>query len=120
MSDVKFPCEKCGECCRHISGIPELAEYDRGDGVCVHLKGVLCEIYDHRPDICNVETMFRKVFSKLMTREEFFAKNLDACKVLMKMNGKFFRSLNDRAFPLGPLKESLTHPSFFRGKPRRG
>ena len=86
MSDVKFPCEKCGECCRHISGIPELAEYDRGDGVCIHLKGVLCEIYDHRPDICNVETMFRKVFSKSMTREEFFAKNLDACKVLMKMN----------------------------------
>ena len=79
------PCEKCGECCRHISGIPELAEYDRGDGVCIHLKGVLCEIYDHRPDICNVETMFRKVFSKSMTREEFFAKNLDACKVLMKM-----------------------------------
>ena len=29
--------------------------------------------------------MFRKVFSKSMTREEFFAKNLDACKVLMKM-----------------------------------
>ena len=70
MSDSKFPCEKCGECCRHISGIPELAEYDRGDGVCVHLKGVLCEIYDHRPEICNVETMFRKVFSKSMTREE--------------------------------------------------
>ena len=67
-----FSCIKCGLCCRNIDQIPELAGFDPGDGVCIHLtKDNLCEIYEQRPDICNVETMYRLHFQKIMTREVY-------------------------------------------------
>ena len=46
-----FQCSACGECCRHIGKIEQLRAFDNGNGVCIHLKGNLCEIYENRPEI---------------------------------------------------------------------
>ena len=81
-----FFCDKCGECCRHIHLIEELRTYDRGDGQCRYLTGNLCSIYETRPDICNVEKMFQKKFSGLMSREEYIRLNHEGCKQIKQMN----------------------------------
>lgn len=81
--DRAFNCLKCGECCRHIDLVPELSDFDRGDGVCKHLSGNLCSIYEHRPDICNVEVMYHKVYSKKYTKQEFLKINEEMCKRLI-------------------------------------
>jgi len=80
----KFPCAQCGACCRHIDLIPQLAGFDRGDGVCIHLCGNLCRIYEDRPEICRVDAMYEKYFSGLYTRDAFYQLNLDVCRALMK------------------------------------
>lgn len=86
MSDkgVKFSCDQCGLCCQLISEIPQLAAFDRGDGVCIHLRGTLCEIYEQRPDICNVEKMYY-AFSEQMSYAEYIEMMEKCCK-LIKQN----------------------------------
>ncbi|GHT63771.1 hypothetical protein FACS1894110_02180 [Spirochaetia bacterium] len=68
-----------------------LTEYDRGDGVCRYLKNNLCEIYEDRPVICNVEKMYDAFFREYMTEQDFIDKNLVSCKQLIKlyMDGPF-------------------------------
>jgi len=80
----KFPCSRCGECCRHINLIPQLARFDRGDGVCMHLSGNLCGIYESRPEACRVDEMFTKFFSEQYSREAFYKLNLEVCRDLQK------------------------------------
>lgn len=51
---MTFPCTRCGACCRSLANVPALAELDRGDGVCVNLRGELgeehsCAVYEDRP-----------------------------------------------------------------------
>ena len=54
-----FLCSECGACCR-IAGEQGFMP-QRGDGACLYLtKDNLCEIYDTRPEICNVKTMYNK------------------------------------------------------------
>jgi len=79
---MDFPCVKCGICCRQISKVPELAEYDRGDGVCRHLYNNLCDIYEQRPIICNVQTMYDSYFHTEMDEKTFIKENLIACMKL--------------------------------------
>ena len=81
-ADLTFHCSMCGECCRHIDVIPQLLEFNKGDGVCVHLKGNLCEIYDSRPDICRVDVMYEKKYCHVYSREEFYLLNETACNAL--------------------------------------
>jgi hypothetical protein len=75
-------CSKCmhHNCCRHV--IPELAI--PGTTICRFFdeETGLCSIYEHRPPICNTDTMFEHYFSKFMTREEYDKKNEEACKQL--------------------------------------
>ncbi len=80
--EISFPCTKCGLCCQHIDRVPELAEYDAGNGICKYLSDNLCSIYDNRPDICRVDVMYTTKYSRLFNREEFFMYNLLACKQL--------------------------------------
>ena len=67
-----FPCSQCGECCRHIDRIPQLAPFDLGNGTCRYLKGNLCSIYESRPDICCVDTMYDRYFRTDFTRDDFY------------------------------------------------
>lgn len=75
---------QCGECCRHIDKIPQLAAFDMGNGVCVHLCENSCSIYESRPEICRVDVMYEKYFSKYFDREEFYEANEDMCRTLQK------------------------------------
>ena len=88
--DKKFECDKCGLCCRclannsRIAGTP-LERWDRGDGVCKHLtEDNLCDIYEHRPDICNVDKLYWQKYSDSMTLEEYYEMQHNACEVIRK------------------------------------
>ena len=63
-------CSKChGYCCRKAGLLdPNL---NRGDGCCKYLnKDNKCDIYDHRPLICNTDRMYQLFFNN-MSREEY-------------------------------------------------
>ncbi|WP_405378540.1 YkgJ family cysteine cluster protein [Phascolarctobacterium sp.] len=77
-----FKCSKCGICCRNINLVPELKQFDLGNGVCMHLKDNVCDIYESRPDICRVDVMYNKKYSILYTREEFYRMNEIVCEML--------------------------------------
>ncbi len=64
-----FQCNQCGECCRHINIVPQLSSFVGKDGVCIHLKGNLCDIYEDRPDICNYTKAYHKYFYHLSPEE---------------------------------------------------
>lgn len=82
-----FRCIKCGLCCRNIDKIPELKEYDQGNGVCIHLTGDnLCDIYDSRPEICNVDITYEKKYKNLISRDEYDRLNEEGCKLLQTKN----------------------------------
>jgi Fe-S-cluster containining protein len=92
MTD-SFPCTSCGECCRNIGHIPELKDFDLGDGVCKFLKDGLCSIYETRPDICQVDKMFDKKYHKFYTKEEFYNLNISVCGELQLKAKKEFKPL---------------------------
>ena len=81
---MSFICDQCGLCCRMLACVPQLAAFDRGDGVCRHLtENNLCEIYDSRPDICNVEKMY-PAFASQMSKEEYCVRMTEACLLIKK------------------------------------
>lgn len=66
-----YDCKQCGNCCRHIDLVKELAGLDRGDGVCKNLgENNLCKIYSERPSVCNGKYVYEKFYSH-MTVEDF-------------------------------------------------
>lgn len=78
-----FICNRCGLCCKNIDKIAELSEFDNGFGRCIHLNDYnLCNIYTHRPNICNVDKMFDLFYSRHMRREEYDRMNMDGCRKL--------------------------------------
>ncbi len=75
----------CGICCRNIDLIPQLKEYDNGNGMCIHLsESNLCNIYSSRPDICNMKVMYEKEYSSKMSLLEYETLNELGCKKLQK------------------------------------
>ena len=77
---MKFHCDCCGLCCRHIDRSHLLKDFDRGDGVCKFLSDEnLCRIYAHRPDFCNVEAGYYKYFADRYSEEEYLRLNYEAC-----------------------------------------
>lgn len=77
-----FRCNKCGECCRHLDRSELYKELDRGDGICKHLKGNLCSIYEDRPLLCRVDDAYYALFSDEMTLQEYYDLNYRACKMI--------------------------------------
>ena len=68
----KFECEKCGACCTFVK--------------CTMLtEDKLCSIYDERPDVCNVRTMYehRKL---AMSFKEYCRISKQCCKQIRRMN----------------------------------
>lgn len=86
MDEREFPCTKCGVCCKNIAGIPELKDFDRGNGICQYLdtQSNQCRIYLTRPKICRIDAIYHQFFSKHYTKEEFYTLNLQACKILQE------------------------------------
>jgi Fe-S-cluster containining protein len=65
-----------------LKSIPALAEFDRGDGICIHIKNNLCEVYANRPLVCNTEKMYKLYFKVTMTEKQYILNNLTICKKL--------------------------------------
>ncbi len=80
-----FKCDKCGECCRHLSKSELYRELDRGDGVCKYLVHNLCSIYDERPLLCRVDEAYHAYFQSEMTKEEYYRLNYEGCKSIRKI-----------------------------------
>lgn len=78
-----FPCTSCGACCKYLHLAEELKEFDRGDGVCLHLdeSSNRCGIYETRPDICNIHTQYHLHYQDTPW-PEFVAENLQICEAL--------------------------------------
>lgn len=79
---MMFPCNCCGCCCRNIGNSPLYKNLDRGDGICKHLSGNLCAIYEDRPLLCRVDDCYDIFFYQIMEREEYYKLNMAICKEL--------------------------------------
>lgn len=53
---------------------------------CIHLdrSNNTCMIYLDRPDVCNTDIMFNRVWSPIMSRSEYERQNAVACDQLRK------------------------------------
>lgn len=81
-----FQCSKCGICCRNIDKIPELSDFHNGDGICIHLnRNNLCNIYENRPDVCNVEKMYQLKYKDVISRDEYEKMNMEGCRILQQL-----------------------------------
>lgn len=76
-----FPCTRCGECCRRIGRVKELAHLDRGDGACRHLdeNTLLCGIYEDRPRACSVDAGFEALGPYFASREAYMTATAAVC-----------------------------------------
>lgn len=81
---MMFPCNQCGQCCRHLKMSPIYADLDRGDGICRFLKGNMCSIYKKRPLKCRIDESYELFFKERMSREQFYALNLEVCRRFQK------------------------------------
>lgn len=80
---MKFECKKCGQCCKNIGKTGLLKEFENENGECIHLTNDnLCDIYENRPDVCNVKKMYELFFHNYMTAEEYIRLNENECKIL--------------------------------------
>ncbi|MBQ9478664.1 MAG: YkgJ family cysteine cluster protein [Selenomonadaceae bacterium] len=53
-----------------MRAIDELRYLDRGDGVCRHLtEKNLCDIYKHRPDMCNGRYVYENGYAHMPVEE---------------------------------------------------
>jgi Fe-S-cluster containining protein len=56
---TEFKCTSCGACCILAGKIGLMPS--KKDGSCIYLnKKNQCDIYDNRPEICNVKRMYAK------------------------------------------------------------
>ncbi|WQU98882.1 YkgJ family cysteine cluster protein [Helicobacter pylori] len=83
----RFPCTSCGLCCKNITGIVELKEFDTGNGVCkfLDLETNGCKIYESCPLICRIDEAHKKLFPHIPCKE-FYAKNAEICNALQEAN----------------------------------
>lgn len=84
-----FSCSKCGQCCKNIGKAGALlpSGFDKGNGVCRHLtKDNLCAIYDHRPEVCDVDLFYQNHLTSIMSKEEWYKKNAAVCATLKNKN----------------------------------
>ncbi|MDD6925077.1 MAG: YkgJ family cysteine cluster protein [Campylobacter sp.] len=79
---MSFFCSQCGECCKNIRHIPELAGYSDENGCCKYLKNNRCSVYENRPEVCRVDLMYEKYYSNKYTLQEFYTLNESICEIL--------------------------------------
>ena len=79
-----FPCNACGECCRHVHLSSQTAFLDRGDGICRHFdeRTNLCTIYEMRPLVCRVQEYYETYLNKHISWGKFIKINVEICHIL--------------------------------------
>lgn len=84
-----FPCTSCGLCCHQAAKLkkvdPGFPYEARPDGSCEKLIGRLCSVYDHRPDICNIDKTVERFG---LDKRRFYEKNAEACNALIAQAGE--------------------------------
>lgn len=82
---MEWKCTKCGQCCKHVGIVPGFERMAMPDGSCMFLTpDNLCEIYDRRPKICNVATVYHELYEGRISEEEFYRMTQEACEKLQK------------------------------------
>ena len=78
-----FPCDRCGLCCQHLTGVESYEDLDDGTGVCRYFdhNSKLCTIYDQRPQKCRVKESYI-YYQALMSYDEYIQMNIEGCKRL--------------------------------------
>lgn len=91
-----YPCERCGDCCRHVDLIEAMKNFDRGDGVCKHLTTEnLCEIYSERPPLCNGKYVYENFYSD-MAAEDFNNLMIELCHEIRRRELEgFYKKVSD-------------------------
>ena len=81
-----FACDCCGLCCMKISSSQLYCDLDRGDGVCKYFncETKLCNIYNERPDKCNIDKIYDLYFEGVIPREKYYELNYGICEKLKK------------------------------------
>ena len=84
-----FKCSKCGLCCKSIGGSVLYSDLDDGNGVCRFWdeESGLCTIYDSRPLKCRVDDSYEALFADVMSIEDYYQLNYQACKIMQKREG---------------------------------
>ena len=79
-----FPCDCCGLCCQNLSFSSLYNDLNDGHGVCryFNVSTNRCNIYESRPEKCNIDAMYEKYYATVMSREEFYQINMQACQAL--------------------------------------
>lgn len=79
----KFPCSRCGACCRSVAAVPEamregiISANEKGE--CVHLrKDNTCDVYETRPRVCRMDAGISETFPA----DTWYRLNLLACDAL--------------------------------------
>ncbi|MBC8580132.1 CxxCxxCC domain-containing protein [Zhenhengia yiwuensis] len=77
-----FKCDKCGCCCMKVGQSAVYATLDRGDGVCMYFNDELrlCNIYEIRPTMCNVDKVYTILFKSKIEKEEYYKMNRKYCE----------------------------------------
>lgn len=88
--DKIFNCDKCGLCCQNLKLSSLYKDLDRGDGTCIFYneETKLCNIYENRPIICNIEKAYELYFSDKIEKNKYYELNYEVCN---KLKEKFFK-----------------------------
>lgn len=93
---MNYPCVKCGLCCNNVKSIIEqVGHYEEGhplhfpyeildNGSCSMLKDNLCQTYNTRPLLCNVNK-FAKHFGYEL--KDLYKINSLMCNIMLESNG---------------------------------
>ena len=102
---MKFPCDNCVLCCKHIELIKELEKFDSGNGSCKYLtEDNICSIYDQRPDACDVKKMYESIYKKKINEKEYIELTRGECKQI-KQGLEAYEAYIDRiSLPTKPVK----------------
>lgn len=88
----EFICDKdCkAYCCRQIDRSEEMKDFISDDGhTCMFLTpDNKCEIYDTRPECCNIELFWENNLKDKVSKEEFYKVNREYCKILREQYNK--------------------------------
>lgn len=88
--EMKFNCTGCGACCKLVPDqVLEMFQLPRAEGGgCGHLVEDKCEIYETRPDVCDVRKMWEQNHRAGYSWEEYCAMTEKLCGTLQGMVGE--------------------------------
>ncbi len=86
MSDINdYKTNSISEPLKELSLLGLLKEFENDKGECIHLtENNLCDIYENRPDVCDIEKMYKLYLKNTMTHDEYLNKNYKVCINLKK------------------------------------